>query len=379
MNGEMMGISNSDFHNEQTSSNALKSLIVSTYYAKWIEIMMYTHEKNGNQMLFGYIDLYAGAGMFKDGSYGTALSVMNKIVNSDKQLKYVKTIFNDMHKKSIQQLSGCIDDICSKHDFAHKPEFNNIIVDASLVNKIFSAINYPTLLFLDPFGFKGLSLKAIQQGIQKFGCDCFVFFNYIGIFREFHKDTSDNQLELLFGESFQSIKNQLKYLNPHEKEKLIVNSFENELKKLYTNTFVSKFRFLNKRATSSSHFLFHISKSVRGFEKFKETIKELCHDNDGFPIYEFYPKTKAFTVQHFICNQKEDLAQSLLHDFSKQRITVKNLYNQHHTKTPFVRQNYNATIQYLHKDKKIKLDDINIDGTPRGKAYCKDNVVIIFP
>jgi hypothetical protein len=36
----------------------------------------------------------------------------------------------------------------------------------------------PTLSFLDPFGYKGLSNRLIQAYLKDFGCECIFFFNY---------------------------------------------------------------------------------------------------------------------------------------------------------------------------------------------------------
>ena len=36
----------------------------------------------------------------------------------------------------------------------------------------------PTFLFVDPFGYKGLSLQLVQSVIKDWGCDCVFFFNY---------------------------------------------------------------------------------------------------------------------------------------------------------------------------------------------------------
>jgi three-Cys-motif partner protein len=36
----------------------------------------------------------------------------------------------------------------------------------------------PSFSFIDPFGYKGLSLNIIKGVIKDWGCDCVFFFNY---------------------------------------------------------------------------------------------------------------------------------------------------------------------------------------------------------
>src|SRR5207248_10024637 len=38
--------------------------------------------------------------------------------------------------------------------------------------------NGSTFLFVDPFGYKGLSLQLVNSVIKDWGCDCVFFFNY---------------------------------------------------------------------------------------------------------------------------------------------------------------------------------------------------------
>ncbi len=39
----------------------------------------------------------------------------------------------------------------------------------------------PTFFFVDPWGYKGLSLRLINSVLKNWGCDCIFFFNYTRI------------------------------------------------------------------------------------------------------------------------------------------------------------------------------------------------------
>jgi three-Cys-motif partner protein len=224
------------FKQSQTSSSKLKTQIVVEYYKTWIEVMFrnvanYGY-KYGTKKHFAYIDLFAGSGTYDDGSHGTAAEIIKCIVSDPKQIDAVETVFNDMHKKSIESLSGCIGDICSNVNFRYPPKFFNEKVDIDFVNKILTQ-NIPTLFFLDPWGYKGLSLEAIRLGSSSFGCDGFFFFNYDGINRSLKED--NNLLEhmrLLFGSQAESLIKEVKSLEPSAREEKIVKTFEQEVRKI---------------------------------------------------------------------------------------------------------------------------------------------------
>ncbi|WP_303849912.1 three-Cys-motif partner protein TcmP [Seleniivibrio woodruffii] len=378
-----MGKTSDEFFQSKTTSSSIKTKIVTDYYSSWIEKMMNSAKsspnKNFHETHFGYIDLYAGAGAYKDGSHGTAMSIMSKIVQSEQQRNCVEAIFNDSHKASIESLSGCVGNICSNLNFRYPPQFTNQKVDVTLVNNIFKRCNFPTLLFLDPFGYKGLSLESIRTGIEEFGSDCFIFFNYVGVIRALRLKNSDSNLAPLFGDSYISIKQQEQCLSQHQKQNLIVESFKKELTKLFPKTYVSHFRFLSKKANCTQHYLFHITKSEVGYLLFKDIIRKINSDSNGFPIYEYNPRANNNAVDNYITNRKEDLACDLLSDFKGEKITFNKLFKQHHIKTNYCRTNYCDTIKYMVKNKRINLSEIKSDGTPRGKAFCEDAVVILFP
>ena len=58
----------------------------------------------------------------------------------------------------------------------------------------------PTLLFVDPWGYKGLSLALINSVVQNWGCDCIFFFNYNRINPGVSNDTVREHMNALFGD-----------------------------------------------------------------------------------------------------------------------------------------------------------------------------------
>ena len=60
----------------------------------------------------------------------------------------------------------------------HAPVIHNRLVGDDVAAELQKIKLVPTLCFIDPFGYKGLSLRLINAVLKDFGCECLFFFNY---------------------------------------------------------------------------------------------------------------------------------------------------------------------------------------------------------
>jgi hypothetical protein len=74
-------------------------------------------------------------------------------------------------------LKTAIDAVPGVGTLRYRPTIQNRIIDGKWAG-ILSKLQVPTLVFLDPCGYKGLSLKLISSVLGGFGNDCIFFFNY---------------------------------------------------------------------------------------------------------------------------------------------------------------------------------------------------------
>src|ERR1700730_14994058 len=58
----------------------------------------------------------------------------------------------------------------------------------------------PTFFFIDPWGFKGLSLKLVHSVLKDWGCDCVFFFNFNRINMSLTNPLVRRHMNELFGE-----------------------------------------------------------------------------------------------------------------------------------------------------------------------------------
>ena len=65
-------MNNNSFFDESTEQSQVKSRIVAKYFWAWAQVM----KKQANRI--GYIDLYAGPGLYQDGSRSTPILVLER-------------------------------------------------------------------------------------------------------------------------------------------------------------------------------------------------------------------------------------------------------------------------------------------------------------
>ncbi|MFN9861287.1 MAG: three-Cys-motif partner protein TcmP, partial [Pseudanabaena sp.] len=88
------------------------------------------------------------------------------------------SIFNDADVENVDSLQTAINLIPSIETLKHRPKVFNHEVGDNIVKAFNEQKLVPTLFFVDPFGYKGLSLQLINSVVKDWGCDCIFFFNY---------------------------------------------------------------------------------------------------------------------------------------------------------------------------------------------------------
>jgi len=87
-------------------------------------------------------------------------------------------LLNDSDSNNTSTLQSEIDSLPGIGNLKHKPIISCGEIDEE-AEKYFNQVRLvPSFSFIDPFGYKGLSLKIIKGVIKDWGCDCVFFFNY---------------------------------------------------------------------------------------------------------------------------------------------------------------------------------------------------------
>jgi three-Cys-motif partner protein len=164
------------FFEESREQSAVKTAIVSKYFWSWSKVIM-PQAMKGKEKKIAYLDLFAGPGRYEDGTKSTPLIILEKAIEDEQMSRMLVTLFNDKDENNAQGLQTAINALPGIGKLKFPPEVWNKEVGSEMV-KIFSSMRLvPTLFFVDPSGYKGLSLQLVNSVLKDWGCDCIFFFN----------------------------------------------------------------------------------------------------------------------------------------------------------------------------------------------------------
>ncbi|QIZ66659.1 three-Cys-motif partner protein TcmP [Geobacillus subterraneus] len=372
------------FFVNQREQSKVKTAILTKYFGAWAQILI-PRSKTGR---VAYIDLFSGPGKFETGENSTPLIILEKCIKDDKLRKSVVTVFNDADPKFVEELQKNIQSIPNIDTLTYKPQILNSVVSDEIA-KIFSEKNLiPTLAFIDPWGYKGLTTNLINALIKDFGSDCIFFFNYNRISMGLNNPLVKEHMDALFGlERADEMRIKVKNLTPEEKELYIVNELAETLSDNRAN-YVLPFRFLDENKNKTSHYLIFVSKHVLGYSIMKDIMaSESTLKDDGVASFSYIPVKhieKYQNVQLSLLSQYErpldSLGQDLLCSFAGETLTVKDIYQKHHVGTPFTKQNYKEALRRIEEENKILADPpAEKRRIIKGVRTLADTVKITFP
>jgi three-Cys-motif partner protein len=374
-------MADNNFFEEQQEQSLVKSTIVSKYFDVWANVIINTQKRYPqHSQKIAYIDLFAGPGRYKDGTQSTPLRILtNAIEKPDLRERLIAT-FNDKDENNSNVLKNTIAEIPGIETLKNKPEVYNQEVGEKIV-KMFESMNLiPTLFFVDPWGYKGLSLRLINSVLKDWGCDAIFFFNYNRINMGIDNKAVKEHMQSLFGEEQAiALRNKLKRKFPDQRELLIIEELCQTLK-AYGSRYVLPFRFKKDKGKRTSHHLIFVSKNFRGYEIMKNIMtRESTSDTQGVPSFEYNPADclPQQTLLFQLSRPLDDLKEDLLVMFKGRRLTMQEIYETHNVDTPYIKKNYKDVLRKLYEDGSVEA--VSPKGKPPRKDTLGDNIIVTFP
>ncbi len=331
------------FFEESKEQSIIKATIVAKYFWAWAKVITAAMRKYPERSSdkIAYVDLFAGPGRYKDGSVSTPIRVLEKAVEDPDIRECLVTFFNDKDEENTRSLEAEIRLIPNLHLFKHQPQVFNDEVDDTIVQNLEQTKLIPTLCFIDPWGYKGLSLRLVNSVLKDWGCDYILFFNYNRINMGLSNSFVVEHMNALFGEErADNLRTCLESLGPFEREMTIVNELTLALKEL-GGEYVLPFCFKNERGVRTSHHLIFVSKHVRGYEIMKEIMAEYSSKKDqGVPSFEYNQADERYRFLFELTRPLDELTRMLLTDFAGRSMRMKEVYEEHHVGRPYVKRNY---------------------------------------
>jgi three-Cys-motif partner protein len=374
-----------DFFAEQTKQSLVKATIIARYFDVWANIMLNTQDNNARQHgkkenRIAYIDLFAGPGRYEDGSSSTPVMIIEKAINDQRYRERLVTVFNDKDEKHIESLNKTIFSTNGVEKLQFQPQIHCGEVGTDIVQSFEKMKFVPTLFFVDPWGYEGLSLRLINSVVKDWGCDAVFFFNYNRINMGISNPHVESHMRALFEDQFDALVKKVDELPPQEREAQVVESLCQAIKG-YGTRFTLPFRFKNKDGVRTNHHLIFVSKGFRGYDEMKKIMyKESTSHPEGVASFEYNPRDLLTDKQHLLFQLStplEELWDDLLRTYQGKTIVLKELYEAHSVDKPFVLENYKTTLKRMLE--KSTITAVGKNGKPPRKGTLAEHNEITFP
>ena len=365
-----------DFFEQSTDQSKVKAAIVANYFWAWAKVIIPTAKKSRTPRI-AYIDLFAGPGRYSDGTLSTPLRVLQNAIDDADMREMLVTVFNDRNSDHSKTLENAITGLEGIDSLKHKPQVRNYEVGDEIVRHFEQMSLIPTLFFVDPWGYKGMSLRLVNSVLKDWGCDCIFFFNYNRINMGLPNVAVDEHMDSLFGkERADKLRAKLAGLSPEDRETAIVEELAEALQDL-GGKYVLPFSFLNESGSRTSHYLIFVSKHVRGYEIMKEVMaRQSSKADQGVPSFRYCPADRRYRVLFELNRPLDDLGDMLLSDFAGRTLTTRQIFDQHHVGRPYLLKNYKSVLGGLESEGKIAA---NPPADTRRKNTFADGVRVTFP
>jgi three-Cys-motif partner protein len=368
------------FFQVSKEQSIIKAEIVSKYFWAWAKVMLSNLKKYGGDRI-AYIDLFAGPGRYGDDTVSTPLMILETAINDPEMCEHLVTLFNDGDSEHSQALEAAITSLPGIESLKYPPRVYNQEIGTQIVDMFEQMELVPTLFFVDPWGYKGLSLRLINSVLKNWGCDCVFFFNYNRINMGLQNELVCEHMNALFGpKRADELRERLADMPPLERELTIVEEIAQALKAM-GGTFVLPFRFRNEQGTRTSHHLVFVSKEFLGYEIMKGIMAGVSSSTEqGVPSFEFSPASERQPLLFEYSRPMDDLLTMLPVEFAGQRLRMEDIYKKHSVDRPFLKSHYKEALSQLETEGKI-IADPPAENRPKrkGKVTFADRVRVTFP
>lgn len=364
-----------NFFDETSEQSAIKAEIISKYFWAWAKVIIPTAKKSPGRI--AYIDLFAGPGRYKDGTSSTPLLVLQKVTQDIELRQMLVTIFNDKDQNNSQSLKKAIEDIPGINTLKYPPKVHSYEVGDQIAQMFLQMHLVPTFFFVDPWGYKGLSLRLVNSILKDWGCDCVFFFNYNRINMWLSNSLVQAHMDALFGKQrADTLRLKLETLSPIQRELTIVEELCQALKDV-GGKFVLPFCFKNSKGNRTSHHLIFVSKHFKGYEIMKGIMaNESSNTAQGVPSFDYCPADLRQPLLFEVWRPLDELESLLVDYFGGQTLTMKEVYERHNVGRRYIKKNYKDILKKMEQEGKILADP---PAATRRRSTFGDSVKVSFP
>lgn len=368
---------NQAFFDESTEQSRVKAAIVNEYFWAWAKVILSVMQKQGKTGPIAYIDLFAGPGRYRDGTVSTPLLILQKAITDPELRKRLVTLFNDVEREHVSALKKEIAKLPGVESLKFRPQVEGEEVGTKIVKKFEQRTLVPTLLFVDPWGYKGLSLALINSVLKNWGCDCIFFFNYNRINPGLGNKVVEEHMDVLFGvERARRLRERVAGLPPSEREAAIVEALCDGLSNLGAK-YVLPFCFKDDRGVRTSHHLVFATKNPRGYGIMKDVMaKHSSEQHQGVASFGYCPASTIHPLLFELNRPLDDLEGMLIQEFAGKTLTTQQIYERHNVGRRYTMKNYRAILLSMEERGILKAEP---SAKNRRLGTLAEGVRVTFP
>jgi len=370
-----------EFFKERTEQSAVKARITADYFRSWLSIMR-VHTRDGR---LAYIDLYCGPGTYGSGQESTPLLVLRVALETREWQKMVVAVFRDKKKRYIDELKKNVaEKIPEARLLQHPPDIRRAnAAQSDILQYVENRDTIPIFMFLDPFGYSGLSIRLFRAILKNWGCEVLFFFNFNRINLALRNRSVRERMDELFGkERVERLKGELRGArSAFAKERIILAALRAALNESGAKIYMLPFRFRPTQKRISHHLVF-CTKNAHAQKIMKDIMaRESSSHYDGVASFEFAPHVPAQAPVTGAEPPLETLGKELLVKFAGRRMTVFRIYEEHNDGTNYTMKNYRDVLCRLYYEEE-RIEVLTQDGKEISKASrtrrMSENYIVRF-
>jgi len=288
--------------------------------------------------------MFAGPGIYEDESWSTPLLVAKNCYEDPFLRDRVWMVFNDMAFGD--KLKENFEKFFQSGTFEIEPYFANRVfgewqkIDTFLTRNTMQGFynECPTVLFIDPWGYKHINTRVLTQFMKQWGNEVFIFINTKRLNAAFENEKFQDDLKIVFPLTYNEVKENKKLQGSvEERHKYMINQLAEEFRKnLGGMVYYTSFQFREENQETPSHYLLHITKGAKGFDLVKRVYSRYSNVDtvlggmDGINTYRFDPKTVSSATmfdEDFKQDNIDKLKSELLKAYKGRKYETEKLFN----------------------------------------------------
>jgi len=339
-----------EFFKELREGSRTKQNIVVKYFVAYNRVMA-----RGEAPKIGYADLFAGPGFYRNDEGGTQhsipLLICEAAVREELFRRKIHLWFNDGDPPNCQQLKAAIESLPGIASLRYAPTVDNKIIDAKWVS-ILGRLRVPTLVFLDPCGSKGLSLRLVASVLRGFGNDCIFFFNYSRINMKLGLAIMNRSVDEFFEpERARALRADIQDRSAPERERIILAAVKSSIEDAGAIPLVFGFKSDNGRL---SHHLVYASKNAKAAGMMKIILRSASSDiREGVGSGEHDPRARESSGLLFA--GLYEIEERLLSVYAGRQIRFDILLREE-ARTSYTESNYRDALLRLESEKRVTVE-----------------------